>query len=189
MRRRTTIKLQVMFGEGMYKKLLRYSLVGVTYISANGPATISRMPKANKANITVTTNKPLKIAIHWLSPLHHKGSVSLEEEWERGRRVCAYGSIFFQSQVPMMTRRKYFHGGILVVASAARLLVPRLLAKTSARWNRARPRVSITWSTFRMNKHPRNSVRVRLLQNRGSKIPTHGDHQNQNQPSTVTAQG
>ena len=132
MRHHTTIRLQVMFAEGTYKMGLWYSLVGVSPFSNNGPATTSRMPKANKANMAVKTNKPLKIAIHWLSPLHHKGSVSLRR-MGAGRRVCAYGSIFFQSQVPMVTRRKYFHGGILVVASTPRLLVPRLLAKTLAR--------------------------------------------------------
>jgi hypothetical protein len=38
---------------------------------------IAMKPKANSADMAITTNKPLKIAIHWLSPLHHKGSVSL----------------------------------------------------------------------------------------------------------------
>jgi hypothetical protein len=138
MRRRTTIRFHATVFKYGGKETVRYSLVGVTSISDNGPVTTTTMPKANNAKMAVKTNNPLKIAIHWLSPLRHKGSVSLRR-LERGRRVCAYGSIFFQSQFPTVTRRKYFHGEILVVASVSRLLVPQLLAKTSARWNRAGP--------------------------------------------------
>jgi hypothetical protein len=72
-----------MFAERGDEETVRYSLVGVTSISDNGPATTMTRLKPNNAKMAVTTNKPLKIATHWLSPLHPKGSVSL-------RRVGAW---------------------------------------------------------------------------------------------------
>jgi hypothetical protein len=53
---------------------------------------IATMPKANNANMAATTNKPLKIAIHRLSPLHHKGSVSLRgmKTWKDGLCLRKY---------------------------------------------------------------------------------------------------
>jgi hypothetical protein len=53
---------------------------------------IATTPKANNANMAITTNKPLKIAIHWLSPLHHKGSVSLRRmgAWKDGLCLRKY---------------------------------------------------------------------------------------------------
>jgi hypothetical protein len=42
--------------------------------------------------MAVTTNKPLKIAIHWLSPLCHKGGVNLRrmEVWKEGLCLREY---------------------------------------------------------------------------------------------------
>jgi hypothetical protein len=50
------------------------------------------MPKANNANMAAITNKPLKIAIHWLSPLHPEGSVSLRRvgAWKEGLCLREY---------------------------------------------------------------------------------------------------
>jgi hypothetical protein len=69
-----------------------YSLVGVTSISDNGSVTTTTVPKANNAKMAVQTNKPLKIAIHWLSPLRHKGSVSLRRmrAWKEGLCLREY---------------------------------------------------------------------------------------------------
>jgi hypothetical protein len=133
-----SIRLQVMFAGLGYEEMVRYSLVGVTFISDDGSVTTSRVPKANNAKMAVTTNKPLKIAIHWLSPLHHKGSVSLirMKVWKEG--VCLREYLFpepssngdWKEVLPWWNTCR---------CSAPRLLVPRLLAKTSARWNRAWP--------------------------------------------------
>jgi hypothetical protein len=81
-----------MFAEIGDKETVRYSLVGFTSISNNGSATTTTMPKTNNAEMAVTTSKPLKIAIHWLSPLRYKGSVSLRrmEVWKEGLCLREY---------------------------------------------------------------------------------------------------
>jgi hypothetical protein len=94
-RRRTKIRFQVMFaGLGYSEEAVWYSLVGVTSISDNGSFTTTTMPKPNNANIAVKTNKPLKIAIHWLSPLRHEGSVSLRRMGVRKEGLCLREYLF-----------------------------------------------------------------------------------------------
>jgi hypothetical protein len=92
MRRRTTIRFHVTLFKCGGKETVRYSLVGVTSISDNGPATTTTMPKTNNAEMAVRTNKPLKIAVHWLSPLRHKGSVGLGRMggWKEGLCLREY---------------------------------------------------------------------------------------------------
>jgi hypothetical protein len=81
-----------MFAGLGYTEPVWYSLVGVTPVSDNGSDTTTTMPKPNNAKMAVKTNKPLKIAIHWLSPLRHKGSVSLRRMgvWKEGLCLREY---------------------------------------------------------------------------------------------------